>query len=125
VTFVDSVARPMALAIEHGSRIEHHAWFPHRTNVEFAYMRSRTELDLAVWERGCGITLACGTGACATVVAAILTGRADEDTQVRVHLPGGDLLIRVLPGMTNVQMIGPAVHVFDTELDPRSVRPRP
>ncbi len=125
VTFVDQLAATRSLATTLGPGIEHHAWFPQRTNVEFAHARSRSELDLVVWERGCGITLACGTGACATVVAAILTGRCDEDSTVRVHLPGGTLAIRVMPGFTNVQMHGPAVHVFDGELDPRAVVARP
>ena len=78
-----------------------------------------------MWERGCGITLACGTGACATVVAAILTGRADEGVPVRVNLPGGSLEITVLPGMTNVLMNGPAAHVFDGDVDPARLVRRP
>ena len=78
-------------------------------------MKSRSrELDLVVWERGCGITLACGTGACATTVAAILTGRCDDT--VRVNLPGGPLSITVRPD--NVLMRGPAAaRSFDGELD--------
>ncbi|MEO8551848.1 MAG: diaminopimelate epimerase, partial [Kofleriaceae bacterium] len=109
----------------YGPTLEHHASFPARTNVEFVRARSRSELDVVVWERGVGITLACGTGACATVVAAILNDRAAEDTDVRVNLLGGPLRIRVLAGMANVRMTGPALHVFDGELDPRIVVPRP
>jgi diaminopimelate epimerase len=108
-----------------GPQLEHHPWFPQRTNVEFVRVKSRTELDVVVWERGCGITLACGTGACATVAAAIVNGRADEDVDVRVNLLGGALTIRVLPGMTEVRMHGPAVHVFDGELDPSALVARP
>jgi len=125
ITFVATAGELRRLAETIGPTVEHHAWFPQRTNVELAHVRSRTELDLVVWERGCGLTLACGTGACATVVAAILTGRCDEDSPVRVHLPGGTLAIRVMPGLANVQMHGPAVHVFDVELEPRSVAARP
>ena len=117
VIFVDDPhANLRELAETRGPVLEHHAWFPQRTNVEFVRARSRSELEVVVWERGCGITLACGTGACATVAAAIVTGRADENTDVRVHLLGGPLTIRVLPGMTDVQMTGPAVHVFDGAL---------
>ena len=115
----------MHLATTIGPRVETHSWFPKRTNSEFARVISPTEIELVVWERGCGITLACGTGACATVVAAVITGRAQEGTDVLVHLPGGDLTITVLPGLSNVLMKGPARHVFDGELDPRLVSPRP
>jgi len=115
----------MKLATTIGPKVETHAWFPNRTNAEFARVISPTEIDLVVWERGCGITLACGTGACATVVAAVVTGRAQEGTDVLVHLPGGDLTITVLPGLANVLMKGPARHVFDGELEPRRVSPRP
>jgi len=108
-----------------GPWVETHAWFPNRTNAEFARVISPREIELVVWERGCGITLACGTGACATVVAAVITGRAEEGSDVLVHLPGGDLVITVLKGMTNVLMRGPALHVFDGELSPRDVTPRP
>jgi len=79
--------------------------------------RHRREIDLVVWERGCGITLACGTGACATAVAAVVTGRADEATPICVNLPGGSLEITVHPGLAAVSMKGPALHVFDGELD--------
>jgi diaminopimelate epimerase len=124
ITFVGK-GEPYALATTVGPLVENHARFPKRTNAEFAHVISPREIDLVVWERGSGLTLACGTGACATVVAAILTGRAQEDTDVAVHLPGGTLAITVLPGMTNVLMRGPALHVFDGELQPRAVRPRP
>jgi diaminopimelate epimerase len=122
VTFVDRDARLLAETI--GPAIETHPWFPRRTNAEFARMIGPREIELVVWERGVGITLACGTGACATVVAAILTGRAEEATDVIVHLPGGDLVIHVEGGLTNVRMRGPAQHVFDGELDPRAIMRR-
>jgi len=125
VTFVGSRDEALQLARTVGPQVERHAWFPKRTNAEFAHMKSRREIDLVVWERGCGITLACGTGACATVVAAILTGRADEATPVRVNLPGGSLEITVEAGLTGVAMKGPALHVFDGELDLARLEPRP
>jgi diaminopimelate epimerase len=126
VIFVDDARADLrALAESIGPTLEHHAWFPQRTNVEFVRARGRDELDVVVWERGCGITLACGTGACATVAAAIVNGLADEDRDVRVNLLGGTLSIRVLPGMTDVLMHGPAAHVFDGELEPRAIAPRP
>ena len=123
VTFVDGDLRKLADAL--GVLVEHHKWFPKRTNAEFARVKSAREIDLVVWERGVGITLACGTGACATVVAAVITGRCAEATEVLVHLPGGDLVITVERGMSSVLMRGPALHVFDGELDPRRVAPRP
>lgn len=125
VIFVDGSSDLRTLAETFGPTLEHHVSFPARTNVELVRIKSRTELDVVVWERGCGITLACGTGACATVVAAILAGHCDEETDVTVNLLGGALTIRVLRNMTNVQMSGPALHVYDGELDPRAVRARP
>ena len=125
VTFVDSRDEARTLAADHRPRGREAPWFPRRTNAEFARVIAPREIDLVVWERGCGITLACGTGACATVVAAVVTGRAEEGKEIRVHLPGGPLAITVAQGLTNVLMRGPAVHVFDGELDPRTVAARP
>jgi diaminopimelate epimerase len=125
VTFVSSREEARHLAESVGPLIERHAYFPQRTNAEFAFVKSRTEIDLVVWERGAGLTLACGTGACATVVAAILTGRCDEGPAVRVNLPGGSLDIQVMPELSNVKMSGPAAHVFDADIDLESLRPRP
>lgn len=99
-----------------GPKVEHHALFPARTNVEFASVRSREELDLVVWERGCGVTQACGTGACATTVAAVLTERVDAGREVRVNLPGGPLYILVPADLSQVYMRGPAERVFDGTL---------
>jgi len=70
-----------------------------------------------VWERGCGITLACGTGACATVAAACVEERLRPGVEVPVHLPGGTLHITVAPDLGGVRMRGPAVSVFRGELD--------
>jgi diaminopimelate epimerase len=123
VAFVDEPLRPLAETL--GLAIEHHAWFPNKTNAEFARVVSASEIDLVVWERGCGITLACGTGACATAVAACLTGRARPGDEIVVHLPGGDLAIRVAADYSTVYMRGPAVHVFDGSLDADSVVARP
>jgi diaminopimelate epimerase len=125
IAFVDSRERAWHLARTIGPVVEHHAWFPQRTNVELVCVRRPNELDLVVWERGCGITLACGTGACATTVAALLTGRCDWGQPVRVHLPGGALTIEVLPELANVRMHGPATHVFDGNYEPGAIAARP
>lgn len=85
---LDLDALPLATM---GPLFEHHPAFPRRTNTEFVTVLSRTRLRMRVWERGAGLTLACGTGACATVVAAVLEGRADREATV--ELPGGPLLI--------------------------------
>lgn len=89
VIFTDDDTKKLAL--EYGPFIEINDIFPEKTNVEFIKVISRTEINLDVWERGCGITLACGTGACASTVAAILNGLCDNT--VKVNLPGGSLII--------------------------------
>lgn len=81
----------MALAKTYGKEIENNKLFPEKTNVEFVNIISRKEVKMSVWERGCGITLACGTGACAVVVAGILRGFLDNS--VIVNLPKGQLKI--------------------------------
>lgn len=81
----------MDYAKKYGPQIELNKMFPEKTNVEFVKQISRTELELSVWERGCGITLACGTGACATVVAGILNNFTES--KVLVNLPGGAVTI--------------------------------
>jgi diaminopimelate epimerase len=93
-----------------GPIIENLPQFPNRTNVEFARVLNKKEIDLQVWERGAGLTLACGTGACAAVVAAILDDLTDK--KVTVHLPGGDLDIEWLDDK-HVIMRGPAEKVFE------------
>ncbi len=125
VTFVESAAEASRLARSLGPTLEHHPWFPLKTNVELAHMRSRTAIDVAVWERACGLTLACGTGASATAVAAVLTGRADAGVPIEIFLPGGRLEITVHRDLENVAMKGPSTHVFDAEIDPRAVSLRP
>lgn len=93
-----------------GPLLETHPIFPRRINVHFAQVTSRREITMRTWERGSGITLACGTGACAVTVAAVLTNRADR--HVLVHLPGGDLRIRYDAATDHVHMTGPATEVF-------------
>ncbi|MCC6849928.1 MAG: diaminopimelate epimerase [Deltaproteobacteria bacterium] len=120
VVFVPEVASLDLAKI--GPRFEHHPFFPRRVNTEFVAVRSRTVLDFRVWERGSGETMACGTGACAALVAGVLTGRTDR--RATIHLRGGDLEIEwraadapVAGG--SVFMTGAAAEVFtaDVELD--------
>ena len=89
-----------------GSQFEHHPAFPARVNTEFVQIVGKNELKTRVWERGSGETWACGTGACASAVAAVLSGHADRNKDITVHLRGGDLVIRYT-GDT-VLMTGPA-----------------
>ncbi|MFQ3679677.1 MAG: diaminopimelate epimerase [Pseudanabaenaceae cyanobacterium] len=91
-----------------GPQFETHPAFPQRVNTEFVQVLARDRLRVRVWERGAGATQACGTGACATVVAAVLTDRAERECTV--ELPGGDLRIRW--DEPTVWMTGPAVRVF-------------
>lgn len=98
-----------ALAREYGPKIEPHKLFPQKTNVEFVKIKNRTRMQLDVYERGCGITLACGTGACAATVAGILKDLLDDT--VTVELPGGELTIEYKG--ENVYMTGPAKKVFE------------
>lgn len=93
-----------------GPAIENHAVFPNRTNVHFVQINGPAELTMRTWERGSGITLACGTGACATGVAAVLAGRAGR--VCKAHLPGGDLELNWSENDNCVYMTGPATEVF-------------
>lgn len=97
-----------------GERIAHHTAFPERTNVEFMQIVSRDKIRLRVYERGAGETLACGTGACAAVVAGILNGWLNND--VNVELPGGILKIEWQGEGKAVRMTGPAVAVYEGEI---------
>jgi diaminopimelate epimerase len=90
--------------------------FPEGTNVEFARLAEDGAIDLVVWERGVGRTLACGTGAAATVGAACLARRRSYDEFVEVRLPGGPLRIRVRQGTLATTMRGPARLVFEGEV---------
>ncbi|RJX41015.1 diaminopimelate epimerase [Paenibacillus pinisoli] len=93
-----------------GPKLETHPMFPRKINVEFATVNSRTQADMRVWERGAGPTLACGTGACATLVASVLTGATDRTATI--SLKGGDLLIEWNENDNHVYMTGPAAEVF-------------
>ena len=100
-----------------GPLFENNAFFPERTNTEFAYVEDRHTIWMRVWERGTGETLACGTGTCATVVAAILNNLVDAGSPVTVHLVGGDLKIEWSGREEDsVFMTGPAENVFTGEV---------
>ncbi len=96
-----------------GPLLERHRLFPNRTNVEFATVRDRGHIVMRTWERGAGETLACGTGACAVLVAAVLTGRCDREAEL--ELRGGKLDAFWSPEDNHVYQEGPASFVFDGE----------
>ncbi len=101
-----------------GPLFENNEFFPERTNTEFAYVEDRHTIWMRVWERGTGETLACGTGTCATVVAAILNKLVDAGEPVTVHLVGGDLKIEWSGREEDsVFMTGPAENVFTGEVE--------
>jgi diaminopimelate epimerase len=100
---------------ETGSALEVHPAFPQRCNIEFARVEPDGSIRTRVWERGSGITQACGTGACATAVAAVLTGRANRKS--RIVMDGGTLDIEWRETDNHVYMTGPAAFVFDGEID--------
>jgi len=108
ITFVDDVAAIPLEAI--GPQFEHHPAFPQRTNTEFIEVVSRDYLKMRVWERGAGITLACGTGACAALAAGVLNGLCDR--RATVELPGGCLEIEWSEVDQRLYMTGPAQQVF-------------
>ncbi|NEP03746.1 MAG: diaminopimelate epimerase [Okeania sp. SIO2G4] len=108
ITFVENVA-DIALEIV-GPQFEHHSVFPERTNTEFIQVISPNYVKMRVWERGAGATLACGTGACASVVAGVLTQR--NENKVTVELPGGCLEIEWSTTDQKVYMTGPTEKVF-------------
>lgn len=108
VFFCDQVKTIPLHAI--GPKIEKHAFFPNRINVHVVKVHSKQEVTMRTWERGSGITQACGTGACAVAVAGALTGRTDR--KVLAHLPGGDLTLEWRAADNHVYMTGPATEVF-------------
>ena len=113
VVFVED---PSALKLQElGPQFENHPIFPEKVNTEFIQIINRHHIRMRVWERGSGETLACGTGACASVVACILNGLTDHE--VTVSLLGGDLRIRFDEKNNTVFMTGPAVTVFEGEIE--------
>ena len=117
VVFIDK--KPANFPVcEVGPLFENNDFFPERTNTEFAYVENRRTIWMRVWERGTGETLACGTGTCATVVAAILNGYVDAVEKITVHLLGGELEI-TWSGRAedSVFMTGPAETVFNGDIE--------
>ncbi len=94
-----------------GPAFEYDSLFPERVNAEFVHVVNRTTLRMRVWERGIGETMACGTGACAAVVAAVENGFCDPGRDVKVVLPGGDLIVCYSHG--SVTLTGSVVKVYD------------
>jgi len=111
VFYTDDVAK--ILLREIGPQIEHHPVFPERVNVHFVQVHSPEEITMRTWERGSGITLACGTGASAVCVAGVLTGRTGR--RITAHLPGGSLKLNYRDDTNHVFMTGPAAEVFTGE----------
>ena len=112
VIFVDQDVRELPLE-QIGPSFENHERFPKRINTEFARVLDRRTVEMRVWERGSGETLACGTGTCATAVACVLNGLTEDE--ITVHLLGGDLYIKWDREKDTVYMTGPAETVFDGE----------
>jgi diaminopimelate epimerase len=111
VLYADDVARIPLESV--GPKLEHAPFFPRRINVHFVQVHSPGEVTMRTWERGSGITLACGTGACAVCVAGVLTGRTER--RLLAHLPGGDLELHWSEADDHVYMTGPATEVFSGE----------
>jgi diaminopimelate epimerase len=98
----------------YGPLLETHELFPNKANIEFVTVRSASTADMRVWERGAGQTLACGTGACATLVAGVLNGKLNRTAVI--SLKGGDLHIEWNEQDNRVYMTGPAAFIFDGHL---------
>ena len=112
IVFVDDV---QSIPVEKvGPKIENHPLFPEKTNAEFIQIINNKELNFRVWERGVGETLACGTGACAALVASVLNKKTDREATI--HLPGGDLYIHWADD-EHIYMTGPAELVFKGEME--------
>ena len=105
---------PMKMALKYGATIEKHEYFPEKTNTEFVKIISKNEIDMKVFERGCGITLACGTGACASVVACVLNNLTEQ--KVKVNLLGGSVFVEWQGNSENpnknIFLIGEANYSF-------------
>lgn len=108
VIFVDSVNDIDLSSV--GPQIEKHELFPRKTNVEFAEVKNEHHIRMRVWERGAGITMACGTGACATLVAAVLNNKSARSATI--ELDGGELIVEWNKEDNHVYMSGPATEVF-------------
>lgn len=113
VIFVNDIKSVTLPAV--GPKLEHHPLFPERVNVEFVQVLPDGTLRMRVWERGSGITMACGTGACATAVAAALNGKSGR--QLVIRMDGGDLHIHWDERDGHVYMTGPAAKVFEGEIE--------
>ncbi len=113
VFFVDKVD-DIALELS-GPLIENHDLFPHRTNVEFVEVQSKTRLRQRTWERGAGVTEACGSGACAVAVASFTRGLSER--KVEIELDGGVLELEYRSDDGHVLMTGPVAYVFDGTLN--------
>ena len=114
VTFIDEDVKTFPIE-KIGPKFENHPMFPDRVNTEFVQVLNRHEVNMRVWERGSGETLACGTGTCATVVACVLNGLTDDE--VTVHLLGGDLFIPYDRTNDTVWITGPAVIAFEGTIE--------
>ena len=114
VFFVEDIEKVELTKI--GPKIERHETFPDGVNAEFIQVLGDNELRMRVWERGSGITMACGTGACASTMAAVKKKFCDYDTPVSVHLDGGTLKIQISHD-NNVTMTGPAETIYEGETD--------
>jgi diaminopimelate epimerase len=114
VIFVDDIEKALLYTL--GPKIEHHKEFKDGVNVEFVEVKSTDKLRMRVWERGSGVTLACGTGACASVSAAISAKKSNYGETVSVLLDGGTLKIEISPDNT-VEMTGPAEFVYEGETE--------
>ena len=118
VIFIKDDENLLELAKTYGPELEKAVEFPEKTNVEFIKIKSVNEIELCVWERGCGITLACGTGACASVVAGILNGYLKNS--VDVNLLGGKVNVTWNGSSNNFEenvfLTGPAEYVFEAEI---------
>jgi len=116
VFFVDAITDDQVLSL--GPLIETHPAFPQKVNAEFVQLLGPARLRMRVWERGCGETWACGTGACASVAAAVVNGQCAYGTDVTVVLNGGELSVNWPMPSEQVYMTGPAVSAFRGELQP-------
>ncbi len=113
IAYVDDVKNFPLMTV--GPKMENHMLFPKKINSEFVKVIDRKTLEMRVWERGAGETLACGTGACAVLVASVLNGVSDRKATIK--LLGGDLLVEWSENDNHVYMTGLAVKVFDGEIE--------